>query len=97
MQEERTNAFAIVSLISGILTLPCCLCSIFSVIPGLAGIIFGAVALSQISSNPQMYKGKGLAIAGIICSIIGIILGVGLFIFSLLSPGSMNTNAWQRF
>ncbi len=94
--EGKTNALAVVSLILGILTVPSCCCSFLSAAPGLAGIIFGAVALSQISSDPTQ-KGKGMAIAGIILSIIGIILGVGLFVISILSPEFQNSYNFRRF
>ena len=37
------------------------------------GIIFSAVALSQIKSNP-MQDGKGMAIAGLVCSVLSFLL-----------------------
>ncbi|MEU7577935.1 DUF4190 domain-containing protein [Streptomyces sp. NPDC041068] len=55
------NGFAIASLVLGIL---CC-------IPGL-GLIFGLVGLSQIKKKGE--RGKGLAIAGSILSVVGVLL-----------------------
>jgi hypothetical protein len=42
----------------------------------LLGTIFSAVALAQINKEPQRYKGKGLAIAGLVLGIVmlGLIL-----------------------
>jgi ABC-type dipeptide/oligopeptide/nickel transport system permease component len=55
----------------------------------LLGIIFGIIALVQIGKNPSQ-KGKGLAIAGIIISVIWIplfLMLIGAFAyFGVLSP-----------
>ncbi len=63
--EEKTNVLAILSLIFAFLFPP-------------LGLIFGIIALVQISKDP-FQKGKGLAIAGIIISILG-----GLVLFFLI-------------
>ena len=44
------------------------------------GIIFSLIALSQINKNPEKYKGKELATAGLILSIAYIILTVILLV-----------------
>ncbi len=36
----------------------------------LLGIIFGAIALSKIKSNPEKYKGRGMALAGLIIGVV---------------------------
>lgn len=61
-QPQSTSGMAIASLVLAFF------CSI-------AGLITGIVALNQISSNPQQ-KGRGLAIAGIVISVFGMVLGV---------------------
>jgi hypothetical protein len=53
MPMPGTNGFAIAGFV----------CSFFSVIGGILGIVFGAIALSQIKVSGQ--RGKGLAIAGL--------------------------------
>jgi hypothetical protein len=60
---QETNGFAIASFILGIL----------GFIP-LAGIILGIVATKQITKNPNRFKGKGFATAGIMLSIFWIML-----------------------
>ncbi|MBV6485320.1 MAG: DUF4190 domain-containing protein [Flavobacteriales bacterium] len=63
--EPRTHWSAIVSLVLGILG-------------GFGGLIFGVIALIAINSKPEKHKGKGLAIAGIILSLLFIILILAL-------------------
>jgi hypothetical protein len=60
-------------------TYPCC-----GIPFNILGLIFSWVALTQIKTNPQQ-DGKGMAIAGLICSIlsfilIGILLALGIAI-----------------
>lgn len=57
---EKYNIWAILSLIFAFIFWP-------------LGIVFGIIALMQIKKNP-MFKGKGLAIAGLVISIIGAII-----------------------
>jgi hypothetical protein len=37
---------------------------------GISGIVFGAISLGKIKKNPDKYKGKGLATAGLVTGII---------------------------
>ncbi|MFH1972316.1 MAG: DUF4190 domain-containing protein [archaeon] len=66
---RKTNTFSILSLI-------------FAFIFPLLGLIFGVIALVQIKKNPSL-KGKGLAIAGIIISIVIPLLLVGSLVMLL--------------
>ncbi|MEK6983983.1 MAG: DUF4190 domain-containing protein [Nanoarchaeota archaeon] len=75
--QQETNVMAIVALVSAFVIAP-------------VGLILGIVSLVQIKNNPNQ-KGKGLAIAAIIISSIGILLFVFMLIgffayFSLLRP-----------
>ena len=47
------------------------------------GLVLGIVAMNKIRTNPQMYKGGGMAIAGIACSAVGLILNL-VAIFSTI-------------
>jgi hypothetical protein len=60
---------AIVGMITGILSL-----IILPVFFGLCGIIFSAIALSAIRNEPDQYKGRGMAVAGLTCGVIAIFL-----------------------
>lgn len=82
--KQSTSAMSILSLILGILSLILC-CVGFGGILGIAGFILGLIVL--ITKKP----GKGLAIAGIITSIIGMILS--LMIVAGLVSNPMNTSS----
>lgn len=80
------NGLAVASLICGcvgFLGTFCCLTVPFagSVVP-LAGIVLGLVALSQLKANPGQ-EGKGMAIAGIVLSAVGMLISVGMTILVL--------------
>jgi Ca2+/H+ antiporter len=51
---------------------------ILSFLCGLLGLIFSIVALNQINRSMGALRGRGLAIAGIIISILGMVAGVSL-------------------
>ena len=38
------------------------------------GIIFGGIGLSKIKKNPEKYKGKGMAVTGLVTGIVAIVL-----------------------
>jgi di/tricarboxylate transporter len=64
MQPKRTNGLAIAGLITAFV---CCFTPV--------GTILSAIALSQIKKDPTQ-DGKGLAMAGLIISIIGMVVGI---------------------
>jgi len=61
---QKTNTLAIVSLVTSFLCAP-------------AGLITGIIALNQIGRTGE--KGRGLAIAGIVISVLGFLLSMALF------------------
>jgi hypothetical protein len=76
----RTSSYAQAGLIFGILSMICCCCGFpFA----LLGLVFSLVALSQISANPELYEGRGIAIAGLVLSILSLLLGAGSALFNL--------------
>lgn len=80
---RRMNGFAITGLILGIISLVACFCC--AGIPfNVLGIVFSAVALAQIKNRPDEFSGKGIALAGLICSILGLILGITVLTLSLV-------------
>jgi hypothetical protein len=86
---RKTNGFASTGLIFGILSLTCCCGCPF----GILGLVFSLMGWSQISRHPELYEGRGLAVAGIILSAAGLLLGFGLALFNLaLHPGNL---VWQ--
>lgn len=43
-----------------------------------AGVIFGIMGMKQVDENPGQYEGKGMAVAGLVMSITGGVLGLTL-------------------
>jgi hypothetical protein len=67
----------VASLVLGIVGVMLC----FLFVPSVLAVIFGAVALSQIKQQPLIYRGRGLAIAGLVLGLIGVALIVVTLIF----------------
>ena len=60
-----SNGFCVASLVLGIIGIP----GFCIVVPSILAISFGAIGLSKVSKSEA--GGKNLAIAGIICGVIG--------------------------
>lgn len=73
----QTETLAIISLVLGLLCLPggCC-CSIFVAPFAIGGGVTGFLALNKITASGGMLGGKPLAIAGIVCSALAMVLGI---------------------
>jgi Domain of unknown function (DUF4190)/GYF domain 2 len=66
-----TNGMAVAGFAFGLLGLFCC-GPLFSI----PGIVLSCVALSQIKSDPMRHTDRGLAMAGLVLSIIGLVAGL---------------------
>ncbi|MEO6200199.1 MAG: DUF4190 domain-containing protein [Cryobacterium sp.] len=75
---EKYNVLAIVSLVTGILTI------------SLVAIITGHIALSQITKTLE--KGRGLAIAGLVLGYAGIVIGILVFFLLFIPLMTLVTN-----
>jgi len=80
---QQSKTLAIVSLVLGVIGLLCC--SLF--LPSLAAVVTGFMARGKASGDPMNYGGSGLAVAGIITGALGLIGGVGYWIFILFFGG----------
>ena len=78
------GGFAIAALVCGFLTLPTSCCCPLTGIPG---ILFAFLALKQIAENPDRRGGRGLAIAGLILSLVGLALFAGFQIAGVTFDG----------
>lgn len=85
---KKTDPLAIVSLVLGIasIVMGCCI-PILSIALGIGGII-----CSVMSSKKQK---SGLATAGIVCSIIGIVVGVIMWIFNAVLLGMLAAQGYD--
>lgn len=79
----RTNPFALTGLIMGLIsiTIGCCCCYGFPF--NVLGIVCSLIALAQIQSNPELYSGKGMAVTGLITSLVSIALAGLMMILGL--------------
>jgi hypothetical protein len=76
-----TNSLAVAGFVCGLIGLiPCC-CGILSI----AGLVMSCIALSQLNRNPAQ-GGRSLAIAGIVLSILGLLVLAVLTIISAMNP-----------
>lgn len=76
---RKTNSNAMAGLIFGILAFFCCCKFLF----GPLGIVFSLIGLSEINRHPEYYEGRGLAVAGLVLSILSLLLAVMLFMIAL--------------
>lgn len=68
LDQAVTDGFAIAGMVTGILSL-----FLFGFVLGLLGIIFSGVALKRIRTSGGTRKGKGMAIAGLVCGLVGFV------------------------
>jgi hypothetical protein len=78
MPIRKNNPFAVTGLILGIFSVTFGLCCCYGLPFNLLGIIFSLIGLAQIQKQPDTYSGRGLAIAGLICSIVSLTLAAAL-------------------
>jgi hypothetical protein len=81
--QAQQQTLAVVSLVLGIVSITIGLCCYLGFLTGPAAIITGIIAMVQIKSSPMLYKGKGLAIGGIIMGILYFVIFVLLFVLGL--------------
>ncbi|KAB2328343.1 DUF4190 domain-containing protein [Cytobacillus depressus] len=86
-EKNRTNSNSVISLTVGILSL---LIPFIGLILGIVGIAFSRKAVKQIEKTNE--NGRGLATLGLICSIVGLVIQIFMFLglipFFLLSTAS---------
>lgn len=52
---------------------------------GLAAVILGYIGLRNANENPMQYGGRGLAIAGIVTGVVGLLITVVIFLIAILA------------
>lgn len=75
MEPKKSSGLSIASMVLGIVAICLSCCFYYVSLPcAVVGLVFGAVALSKISKGEA--DGKGMAIAGLVLSIISVIPAV---------------------
>ena len=81
-QSSGQKTFGIISLVCGLIGLPCaCCCGIFGFIFPIVAIVCGILSIYKHEDKDA----KGMAIAGIICGGVGIIIVIILLIIGVAS------------
>ncbi len=80
---EQNKTMPIVSLILGIVSL----CCYVSPITGLAALVTGFLGMKNANAQPDLYGGKGLAIAGMVLGGIMFLIGLVYWVFLLFFGG----------
>jgi hypothetical protein len=76
------NALGIVSLVLGILSIPLACCSFFGLVLPIPAIVCGVLGIRKASQGQA--TNKGLAIAGLICGCVGLMISLTLVTLSLI-------------
>lgn len=83
MMNPVTSGLAITSLICGIVGLATCL-----VFMGIPAVICGHLAMRQIENAPALVVGRGMAMAGLVCGYLSLLIMLSFFammIFAMVS------------
>jgi hypothetical protein len=83
----RTNGMAMASMvlgIAGIVALSCCCWCGTGFIPSVLAVVFGHVALYQIRRSAGRLEGTSMAIAGLVCGYIGLVINLLAIIMAVL-------------
>jgi len=83
--QARTSKSAILSLVSGIVSLVCCCIPVFGLVSGLGGIGLGIMGMLRSSRADGSVSGRGIAIAGTVTGILGTIAGLVILIGGLIA------------
>lgn len=79
----RTNSLAFTSMLMGVFSITCGRCCCYGMPFNLLGIVFSLIALAQIRNDPRSQEGWGLAVAGLVLSLLSFLLAVLFFAFGL--------------
>jgi hypothetical protein len=93
----RNNSYAVAGLTLGILGMTVGLCCCYGFPFSIPGLICSTIGLNKIKQDPVTEQGRGLAIAGLVLSIVAIVLGIGLVIFAVSFGGKDMLRRFHRF
>jgi hypothetical protein len=93
---RKTNAYALWGLICGIVAVFFCICCCVNIPIGALGLILSLIGLSQINESPDMYEGRAVAIAGIVLSALGLLLGI-MLLMADAANGNFHYHHYRHF
>ena len=92
----RTNSLAVTGLVLGIISITVGLCC-YGLPFNIAGALCSAMALAQIKKDPQRERGEGIAIAGLILSLLSLVFAALLLIMYVSFGSSGLLHRLRRF
>lgn len=81
-QMKKSTGLAVASLVVGIISIPTLS---FLGIGAITGIVLSTIALSKIKREPARYGGQGLAIGGLVTSILSVVIAVPIAIIMAIA------------
>ena len=80
----QKKGIAITGMVLGILSIILFFTSWVAMIIGIAGIILSIITLKKANKDPKNYGGRGMAIAGIICGAVGLVLAAVVLVITIV-------------
>jgi len=80
----QKKGIAIAGMVLGILSIILFFTSWVAMIIGIAGIILSIIALKKVNKDPKNYGGRGMAITGIICGAVGLVLAAVALVITII-------------
>lgn len=92
-EQKQSKGFAIASLVLGIVSIVCCCLEVVSVVCSILAIVFAVL------SRRQLGEFHGMAIAGLICGIVGLALAVYSIVDGILNPvtDAESSEFWEEY
>ncbi len=84
MMNPTTSGLAIASLVCGIVGLVTCM-----LIPGIPAVICGHLAMNQIANSPTPMVGRGMALAGLVCGYLAVLMLLSFIVTMTFSFASI--------
>ena len=66
-------------MVLGILSIPSCCCGFVGVPLAVTALVLGIISMGKIRREPQAWKGRGMAIAGIAIASVALLLTLAAF------------------
>jgi len=81
----KDQTLPLVAVISGTLSIVLSFCCYLGVLLGPVALITGFIGMRNADGNPDVYEGKGLAVAGMIAGGAGLIFSIFMIIIGILA------------
>ena len=93
--EDKASGLAITSMVLGIVSIVCTWVIGLNFALGIAALITGIIELKKIGAAESSQKGRGMALAGVICGSLAI-LGAIIYVI-VIAITAVSASAWLPF